>query len=128
MAITGIEQNVFQDFIFFIPSGGTTSTKLYSEGSSGTFPANYNSNPRLCLVGLFTPAALTSTTLAIQVSHDGITWVPVHVAEGTAYSVTVGPGRYVAIPPAISIGWGYIRIVGIAEAADRQIVARFQVV
>jgi len=127
-----IEHNLFQDYIFFIPSGGTTSTKLYSETSlahGSGFGSNYNENPRLCLVGIFSPAALTATAFSIEVSHDGMTWVPVHNTDGTAYGVTVGPGRYTVIAPSVSFGWGHIRLKGAApEAADRSIVGRFQCV
>jgi hypothetical protein len=126
-----IEHNLFQDYVFFIPSGGTTSTKLYSETSQAHgvgFGANYNENPRLCLVGLFTPAALTSTAFSIEVSHDGMTWVPVHNTDGTAFGVTVAPGRYTVIAPSVSFGWGHIRLVGIAEGADRSVIGRFQCV
>lgn len=129
-----IEHNLFQDYIFFIPSGGTTS-KLYSEniatvgGIPAATPAGYAENPRLCLVGLFTPAALTATGFGIEVSHDGMTWVPVHNTDGTAYGVTVAPGRYTVIAPSVSFGWGHIRLKAAGpEAADRSIVGRFQVV
>jgi hypothetical protein len=126
---TAIENNLFADYIFFIPSGGTTSTKLYHEDFVGTVPANYIENPRLCLVGIFTPGALTSTAITIQVSHDGTNWVSVYAADGTAFSMTAAASRYIAIPPSVSFGWGYIRLVGgTAEAGDRSIVARFQVV
>src|SRR4249920_2647139 len=127
-----IERNLFQNYIFFIPSGGTTSTKLYSQisaGHSAGFGANFNENPRLCLVGLFTPAALTATGFAIEVSPDGATWYQVYNTDGTAYGVTVGVGRYTTIAPSVSFGWGYIRLKCAGpEAADREVIGRFQVV
>jgi hypothetical protein len=125
----GIEQNLFKNYIFAIPSGQTTSTRFYEEGFAGTLGANYIENPRLCLVGIFTPAVLTNTGFAIEVSPDGMTWVPVHNTDGTAYGVTVGPSRYTTIAPSVSFGWGHIRLKGASpEGGDRSVIGRFQVV
>jgi hypothetical protein len=124
----GIENNLFANYVFFIPSGQTTSTKLYHADAPGTL-VSYIENPRLCLVGIFTPAALTNTGVAIEVSHDGMTWVPVYNTDGTAYGVTVAPSRYTIIAPSVSFGWGYIRLKGAApEGGDRSVIGRFQVV
>lgn len=125
----GIEQNLFADFKFFIPNGSAVSTGLFHEDFAGSPGTAFNENPRLCLVGIFTPAALTATGFGIEVSHDGTTWVPVHSTDGTVYGITVGPSRYTVIAPSVSFGWGHIRLKGGApETADRMVIGRFQVV
>lgn len=122
-----IEHNLFVDYVFEIASGATKSSKVYRKGTGGT-PTGIE-NPKLCLVGLITPAALTATAFTFEVSDDGVTYYPVYDQTGTAISIPVGTSRWTVIPPAISFGWGYIKLAAAgAEAGARQIIGRFQVV
>lgn len=79
-------------------------------------------------VGIITPAALTSTSAELQVSIDGgTTFVPVYDKDGTKYSLTLAPSRFVAIPPGDIAGLHELRlVVGTAEDAARtlQLVCR----
>ena len=50
------------------------------------------------VVGLVTPAALTGVAITFQASHDGVTYSAVTKEDGTAYSITVAPSKYVMIP------------------------------
>lgn len=91
-------------------SGATTSSQLDLRG--------------FCLVGVATPAALTSTSATIQTSPDGgTTWLPVHNREGDAITIALGASRYVALSPAEMPGLGVVRLLlGSAEQAARTIV------
>jgi hypothetical protein len=122
----GIENNLFADFVFFIPSGGTKSTKVYARGNPAAGSAA--PNLRLCLVGIFIPAGFSGTGVSFETSFDGVTWVPVYGADGTQVAATVGAGQYVALSPAVMFGVGHIKLVGAAQAADTEVVGRFQAV
>lgn len=123
---SGIERNIFADYVFFIPAGQATSTRLSERGSVVTGGIG---NPRLCLVGLITPAGFTGTAVGLEVSLDGLTWYGVYNADGTAYGLTVGAGRWTVLAPSVTFGFGHIRIVGgAAQTADCSVIGRFQVV
>lgn len=90
-----------------IPNAGTTSATITMEG--GRIP-----------VALELPSALTGTTLTFKActASDG---TPVALYyESTAYSVTVGISRYVALNRAAFEGVKYLQIVsGSSEGAER---------
>lgn len=75
------------------------------------------------LVAVATPAALTSTTGALQTSLDGgLTWLPVYDREGSAITLALAASRYIALSPAEVAGLGLARLsLGTAEAAERTI-------
>lgn len=75
------------------------------------------------VVGVVTPAALTSTSLTFQQKLDGeTTWKTIHDREGTAYTVTVAADRFVAIPPGDVAAFRNTRLVmGSAEGGARTI-------
>lgn len=74
--------------------------------------------------GVAFPEALTSTTFAVQVSADGLTWFTVKKDDGTAYAPTCGASFYVPLTVANVMGPRYVRIVmGTAEAAARSLTA-----
>lgn len=67
------------------------------------------------------PAAWTAATLAIEVSQDGVTFVPVHDESGTAQTLTVGTSRLVMIPNTVAIRlFPFVRFV----SSETQAAAR----
>lgn len=65
------------------------------------------------LFAIITPAALTSTALGFQASHDGSTYNTVYDDSGSAVSYTVSTSRYIVISsPAKWIGVRYLKLVG----------------
>jgi hypothetical protein len=76
------------------------------------------------LFAIVTPAALTSTAMTFQASHDGTTYNAVYDDAGTQLSYTVAASRYIAITsPAKWIGVRYLKLVGgSAEGGTRSIV------
>lgn len=91
---------------------------------SGQTASNWcNTGSHVCergVVGIVTPAALTSTTLTIQVSLDGSNALAHYDFTGNAYSIPIGTSRWISLDPALFAGFPYIRLVtGSAEGADR---------
>lgn len=77
----------------------------------------------LALVGMQLPSALTSVAITFQASHDGVTYAAITKIDGTAYTVTSAPSKYIIIPPADLAGARFLKVVGgSAEAADRNII------
>lgn len=109
---------------FKVPNGQTKSNSLQAPGRLGA----KIENPRMALAALVTPAAFDGTGVGFEVSLDGITWMPVHNPDGTAYALTVGVSRWTCIPPAVSYAWQYIRLSATSQTADRGILAVFMVV
>ena len=76
------------------------------------------------LVGLIMPSAFTGTTLAIEVSMDGTTFLPLYNTSGSAVSITVGVDRHIGIVPADFAGARWFKLVsGSTEVAEREITA-----
>lgn len=74
------------------------------------------------LVGLLTPAALTATATELEVSRDGVRWVPVYDREGAALTAALAPDRHVVLPPADLPGFRKVRLkLNSAEAAARTV-------
>jgi hypothetical protein len=76
------------------------------------------------LVGIATPAALTSTTAGLELSfNEGATWLPVRNSLGQSVSIALGTSRYIALSIADMPGLpGLIRLTtGSNEAAGRSI-------
>lgn len=92
-----------------IPSAGTTSPAI-------SVPS------RRALVGVQTPATITSTALTFEASgDDGASWVPVY-EKSTLYSLTIAASRYHAVDPLVFAGISLLRIVGgSTEAAARDV-------
>jgi len=95
-----------------IASGQTTSESLDLQKSAD------------CVLGIVTPAALTSTAITFEASFDGgTTWVPVQQVDGGgAFSLTVSTSQFIPIDPRVFAGVELLRIVGgSSEGADREI-------
>ena len=75
------------------------------------------------LVGFFTPAALTGTTLTFESSLTlAGTYVPVYDSTNTQVSITVATSRYYAVDPKNFQGIRFLKIKsGSAEGAARVI-------
>jgi hypothetical protein len=84
----------------------------------------------MALVGIQTPAALTSTAMTFEGSADGVTFEPVFLFDGSsAYPVVVAGHRYISINPEVTKGIPWLKLVmGTAEAAARTVLAVFRVV
>lgn len=80
------------------------------------------------LVGLITPASLTSTSITFDVSSDGINYYKLRDATNTNISVVVdSTARQYILTPADFVGVRYIKIAtGSSEAANRtfKLIAR----
>lgn len=105
-----IAQDPIRRVSFTVANGATASTKA---DLMGHVP-----------VGVITPAALTSTTLAFDQWDDVVgDWVPVYDDTGTEVSITIAASRYTVIPPSTVPYVGKTRLrVGSAEAAERTLV------
>jgi hypothetical protein len=98
-----------------IANGATASSAAISQGYG--------------LVGIATPAALTSTTTGLELSFDqGATWLPVKDQDGNAIAIALGTSRYVALSLAGMPGLpGQIRLAaGSAEGGDRTLTLFFR--
>ena len=80
------------------------------------------------LAGLILPAALTSTSMGIAFSEDGVNFVPVFPQSGGAVAITVGTSRFVSLSlTGIASLPGFIRLTcGSTEVADRVVKAVFR--
>ncbi len=68
------------------------------------------------IVGFILPAGLAGTAITFQVSQDGITFVPLHGENGTAFTLTAAASRAIHVDPAIFLPWSHVRLV--ANAAQ----------
>ena len=76
----------------------------------------------MAIVGIQTPAALTSTAFTFQASSDNVTYAAVYKVDGTQYTMTVSTSRYHVVPPADLAGIRWLKVVGgSAEGGDRVI-------
>ena len=99
-------KNLMLTSIVTIANGGTTSTSITMER---------NRVP----VALLTPSGLTGTSMTFQASVDGTNFYDLYNGS-SAYSLTVGASRYVALNPDVFQGVFYVRVIsGSAEAAAR---------
>lgn len=75
----------------------------------------------LGLVGIVTPADLTSTSMTIVASIDG-TNGKVHTDyTGASPTITIAADRYISLDPALYCGMPYIALsLSAAEAAERE--------
>jgi hypothetical protein len=93
-----------------IASGGTTSPALDLAALGEQ------------VVGIVTPATLTSTTITFTCCATGTTFVPLYDSTGTQVSVTVGTSRFIYLSPAIFAGVAQLKLVGgSSEGGDRVI-------
>lgn len=91
-------------------------------GTESTWCAVGSHVSKRAVVGIVTPAALTSTTFTIQVSLDGTNALSHYDFTGTAFTIPCGASRWISIDPALFAGFPYMRLVmGTAEAAARTI-------
>lgn len=90
-------------------SSGTATSENLSAG--GRFPC-----------ALFMPAAWTAANITFEASPDGSTWYPVHLADGTAYTLTVAASRFISLTTEYFFGAKHIRVVSsVNQGADRTI-------
>lgn len=83
----------------------------------------------MALVGIITPAALTSTTMTFTACHTDIagTFVSVVDTTGTAVSITVAASKFIKIDPITFCGVSFLKVVGgSAEGAARTITLVFR--
>lgn len=75
------------------------------------------------LVGIQTPAALTSTAITFTAATGAAgTYTAVYDYAGTQYTLTVSTSRWVYLEPVVFAGMRYIKLVGgSSEGADRTI-------
>lgn len=72
------------------------------------------------LIGLVTPAALTSTSITFEVSNDGSTFYSLYDSNGSQVSLNVSTGVAYSMDPQWFAPWRYMKIVGdSSEAASR---------
>lgn len=74
------------------------------------------------LTGIQTPAVLTSTTISLQGSLDGVTFVPIYTDENVLYSLTVAnnAARFYKLDTRYTKPFRHIKIAtGSAEGAAR---------
>lgn len=91
-----------------IANGATQSSTLHLDADT--------------LVGIQTPAALTSTALSFEASTDSVTWTAVRYPDGSAYSVNVTTSKAYPLPGGLFAPWDYVRIIaGSAEGGARSI-------
>ena len=62
------------------------------------------------IVGLEMPAGWDAASITLQASRDGAAWFNVYDQFGTELTLTTAASRYIAIPPSLLAGVGYIRI------------------
>jgi hypothetical protein len=77
------------------------------------------------LVGIVTPAALTSTSMTFKFSHDsGTTFTDLYDSSGNQVSITVAASRFIGLLAEDFVGATHIKLAtGSGEAADRTITA-----
>lgn len=76
----------------------------------------------LSISAITTPAALDSIALSFQVSVDGVTWLPLNDADGSAVGLTIAVDEAIALGPLETYlaPWPYARLVaGTIETAER---------
>lgn len=101
-----------------IANGATTSGAIETKAGND-----------MALVGIITPAALTGVAFTFTACHTDSagTFNTVYNTAGTAYSVTVGTSRFIAIDPVDFAGVSFLKVVsGSAEGAARSIVLVFR--
>lgn len=110
-----------------IPADPVFSTVVtIANGATASSAADANG---FGLVGIATPASLTSTTTGLELSNDGgATWLPIRNAAGDAIAIALGTSRYVTLSLADMPGLpGQIRLsVGSAEGGARSLTLFFR--
>lgn len=90
-----------------VASGATASSGIETDG--------------LPLVGIITPAALTSASAALYGSLDGTTWYPIYDNLGAAAEAIVSTSRWVACYwPDLYVPWVRLEMAS-AEGDDRML-------
>jgi hypothetical protein len=97
-----------------IANGGTASTAVQLFGNAKIW--------NVAAKAFILPAAFTGTSVSIQASLDGSTWVGLYDENNAALSFTVTQGRAYRMIADDFAGWPYLRFVSNgAEAAERTI-------
>ena len=111
-----VDWNVKQSYVTVDISSDSSivTVDLYS-----IFGNNLQENYKL--IGLSTPAALTSTTLTFKVYDEvSATYKTLKTSAGAAYSITVAANFYIPLDPNIFMGIKKLQLVfGSKETADR---------
>jgi hypothetical protein len=102
-----------------IPRSYATATIAASGTTSGTVDCT-----RYNIVGIYTPSALTGTSLTFTASADNSTFVTVlEVGGASTYSVTMAASRYIPLDPRVFHGIQNVKLVsGSTEASARDFV------
>lgn len=110
---------VTQNFVNNFPFDWVTLTIPISTTTSGILDCS-----KYPIAGIYTPAALTGTSLTFQASYNNSTFVTVGGLEvTTAHSVPILADRYIPLNRNIFIGIPFLRIVSNAtELAARNFI------
>ncbi len=96
-----------------------TATVAASGTTSGWINIKADQAPQ-GLTSIVTPAALTSTSLTIQVSLDGATPLTLYDYAGFTFTIPCVANAWIALDPAVFLAFPWVRIVtGSSEAAAR---------
>ena len=94
-----------------------TQDAVVANGGTNSSSVDLNGH---VLIGIATPADLTSTSGELQTSIDNETWLPIYDREGNQFTLELAASRFIAIPPGDIAGLHNVRIVvGSAEGAER---------
>lgn len=94
-----------------VANGATASGYIHIGGDVG----------EMGLVGIVTPAALTSTTMTIVASLNGSSDKTHTDYTGGAINIAVAADKYISLDPALYCGMPYVKLsLGSAEAAERE--------
>jgi hypothetical protein len=97
--------------------------------ASGTTTAEFNlKGGTLC--GIYTPASISSTSMTITAAtSSGGTFLPVRDPEtGTAYTITIAASGYYYIPPQISAGLKYLKLVCGSSETSKTFTISYRVI
>lgn len=76
------------------------------------------------LVGILTPASLTSTAMTFQFSNDNTTFTDLYDSSGNQVSITVAASRFIGLLAEDFAAARYLKIATASgESADRTITA-----
>lgn len=114
-----------------MPDLATLSSSTATIASSASTSDALDCSSGRTLVGITLPGTLTGTAMTFTTSTtSGGTYSPVYdVGGASAYSVTIGTSRYVALDPAVFAGCRFVKLVsGSTEGGSRAITCHTRVV
>lgn len=101
----------------------TVNTAATVTIASGQTVSNAIDLGEMCLCGVQTPSALTSTAFTFQGSSDNSTFCAMTSQDGTAITAVVAASKLLMLAPANFAGVRFLKVVGgTVEGADRNII------